>query len=521
MALVMMLAGPPGSMPDAAAGGANPVVLVHGLNSTATKWAAYLGPEGFLAKVGRRGFAVGDGQTPGVLRTGSYTEPFGGTNTIAENAAILRDYIAGVRRMTGAARVDIVAHSMGGLISRYYIDRLMDERDVDRLVMLGTPNGGSPCANLPARLGISTPATLELRPSYLNDVFNQQITRRNGVSFHALAGDVFTEALRSPCTGAPSDLVVDVDSVEAAGVAAKRLPLLHDDLQRSAEAFGEFVAPALASDVAEPGNETGTSPARPDEPQTVALAAGHVAAGAHVEQVLNIDEVAVATFAIFDSTRSLAVSVRGASGNPLELSAAENGLIKIDDPETLLYLGYGFVNPQPGPWWITLHSTDRTPPTGADFALTAQVQGGATLRSQTSELLPEVGEEVHISATFESDGPPVAIRRAVALIRTPDGGEEAVMLKGGGVEPVGAWRPDRVGLHGIDVVVVGETADGERVERTDFLVAEVQAVEAGIPWFPIFVLAGVALIVVAGVGGFAALVVAVYGFRRRSSRVNA
>jgi triacylglycerol esterase/lipase EstA (alpha/beta hydrolase family) len=57
-----------------------------------------------------------------------------------------------VRDQTGAWHVDLVARSMGGLISRQYIDSLMpaDPPDgrpvVSHLVMLGTPNEGSPCA---------------------------------------------------------------------------------------------------------------------------------------------------------------------------------------------------------------------------------------------------------------------------------------------------------------------------------------------------------------------------------------
>ena len=102
-----------------------PVVLVHGLNSNARVWDDYTGERGFLASIGRRGFAVGDGQAPGVLDMGDWVTPTARTNTIAENAAILGHYIDGVRARTGAEYVDIVAHSMGGLVARYYIDHLM------------------------------------------------------------------------------------------------------------------------------------------------------------------------------------------------------------------------------------------------------------------------------------------------------------------------------------------------------------------------------------------------------------
>ena len=44
--------------------------------------------------------------------------------------------------------LDVVAHSMGGLVSRWFIEREGGGRVVRRLVMLGTPNGGSPWPNV-------------------------------------------------------------------------------------------------------------------------------------------------------------------------------------------------------------------------------------------------------------------------------------------------------------------------------------------------------------------------------------
>ena len=44
-------------------------------------------------------------------------------------------------------KVTIIAHSFGGLVSRYYIEQLAGDKDVRNLIMLGTPNHGSPLAN--------------------------------------------------------------------------------------------------------------------------------------------------------------------------------------------------------------------------------------------------------------------------------------------------------------------------------------------------------------------------------------
>ena len=65
---------------------------------------------------------------------------------IADTARALKDRMAavGLGPPDHGKSLDIVAHSMGGLVSRWFIEREGGNRVVRRLVMLGTPNGGSP-----------------------------------------------------------------------------------------------------------------------------------------------------------------------------------------------------------------------------------------------------------------------------------------------------------------------------------------------------------------------------------------
>jgi pimeloyl-ACP methyl ester carboxylesterase len=50
-------------------------------------------------------------------------------------------------------RIDLIAHSMGGLVARAYVQQLGGERRVDRLITLGTPHRGTHAANfIPAGL---------------------------------------------------------------------------------------------------------------------------------------------------------------------------------------------------------------------------------------------------------------------------------------------------------------------------------------------------------------------------------
>jgi pimeloyl-ACP methyl ester carboxylesterase len=306
--------------------------MVHGFSSSWEAWVNYLGSSGYLAAVGVPGYAVGDGKVPGTMNTGSIPQPTGRTNTIAENAAILRDYIKGVLEITGAQKVDLLAHSMGGLISRYYIDRFMEE-EVAQLIMLGSPMGGTECANLPAALNFYLPAALEIQPLYVNGIFNPQITHRKGIAFHALAGVPIQDTIQSPCTPIPTDLAVSLESVSAIPLNLSQTSILHTELNTSEQVFREFVLPLLqtpAGDfpVRQPDPLPGSTPTKPLQFSRVFT--GHIQPGEQQEVVINIEAgISLASFALYDSSRSLETLVQGASGNVLDLDPRANGLIRV------------------------------------------------------------------------------------------------------------------------------------------------------------------------------------------------
>ncbi len=65
--------------------------------------------------------------------------------TIEENALLLKRKLAEVGLEANHEKeLHIVAHSMGGLVSRWFIEREGGNQIVQHLVMLGTPNAGSP-----------------------------------------------------------------------------------------------------------------------------------------------------------------------------------------------------------------------------------------------------------------------------------------------------------------------------------------------------------------------------------------
>ena len=59
------------------------------------------------------------------------------------NAKKLQDLVQHSLTLNGASKVNLVAHSMGGLVSRWYIEQMGGDATVNKLIMLGTPNHGS------------------------------------------------------------------------------------------------------------------------------------------------------------------------------------------------------------------------------------------------------------------------------------------------------------------------------------------------------------------------------------------
>ncbi|WP_442805946.1 esterase/lipase family protein [Streptomyces sp. NBC_01341] len=70
------------------------------------------------------------------------------TCDIRTAAELLDRHVEEICARTGHHQVDIVGHSLGGLIARYYVQRLGGDRRVRTLVTLGTPHGGTAVAPL-------------------------------------------------------------------------------------------------------------------------------------------------------------------------------------------------------------------------------------------------------------------------------------------------------------------------------------------------------------------------------------
>ena len=83
------------------------------------------------------------------------TDTYGDLRVAAEH---LRELLIRVARESPGRHVDLIAHSQGGLVARFYLESLHDAWDprlpvVDHLVTLSTPHQGAPLATAAASLG--------------------------------------------------------------------------------------------------------------------------------------------------------------------------------------------------------------------------------------------------------------------------------------------------------------------------------------------------------------------------------
>jgi triacylglycerol esterase/lipase EstA (alpha/beta hydrolase family) len=146
-------ASPAGAVPP------DPVIIVAGTFSPA------FANEPLAARMRAEGYQVWIFELPGL-----------GTGDIRQSARALNTFADGVRAQTGAARVDLVGHSQGGLVGRAYIKYEGGAAEVDSLVSLGTPHYGTSLANI-ARffslgtcVGITSCHQMATGSSFLNDL---------------------------------------------------------------------------------------------------------------------------------------------------------------------------------------------------------------------------------------------------------------------------------------------------------------------------------------------------------------
>lgn len=185
----------------------DPVLFVHGWNSSSSTWDTMYNR--FL----------NDGWTTAELHNWSY-DYRKSNKLIAED---VRDKVNAILTTTGASKVDIVSHSMGGLNSRWYVKFLGGDLKVDDWVSLGGPNHGTDTANF-----CLDSSCVEMR---IGSTFLQQLN----------AGDETPGAVNYRTWWSPCDTIINPDSTVAlsGAINTKTACLSHSALHENATVYGQ------------------------------------------------------------------------------------------------------------------------------------------------------------------------------------------------------------------------------------------------------------------------------------------
>ena len=109
-----------------------------------------------------------------------FTFPYEWRDSNVFSANLLDDKIEEVKEICNCDKVDLVAHSMGGLVARSYIQSFDYDEDIDQVIFLGTPHRGAPTSYLQWEAGKFSPDINVA--NILIESFFQAEALRNGYS---------------------------------------------------------------------------------------------------------------------------------------------------------------------------------------------------------------------------------------------------------------------------------------------------------------------------------------------------
>jgi pimeloyl-ACP methyl ester carboxylesterase len=169
-----------------------PVLLVHGYVWDATIWKKW---EDMLRKDGIQFFSV------------TFKDSNDKCGSAEQHARELEKIVQDIKEQSGAQKINIVGHSKGGLDARVFLD-ITDTKDIANLIMIGTPNAGSPVAWIN---DICAPAVYDLRPG----ANATKVVINPNTKYYTIAGDWLPSIHGNPTIPGNDDGLVPVESVES------------------------------------------------------------------------------------------------------------------------------------------------------------------------------------------------------------------------------------------------------------------------------------------------------------------
>lgn len=442
--------------------GIRPAVLIHGFMSSASTWDTWV--NSYARNAGLPVYAF------------SFADNHGSWFDHAQEAA---GRIAQAKQMFGVEQLNIVGHSKGGLDSRAYLAN--GGTDVKRLVMLGTPNGGSPLADIVKAGGIlntavglvsliGEPALTELTVTYMQLIGNRVVGPNLNTRYYTVAGDWRWNGFSNPLIWGPDDGVVAVSSVETLPYTASlgRTSSFHTAMTANAAEWSlasqQVVTTAQAWPVGEPLAFTGAGLDGGTGLINISSLTGHEITAGTTSHAVAVEAGAPATLGILWGSGELSLTLTSPSGE--QIIGQGNGVELVsgtDESLGLRYILYRLTAPEAGVYQLNLSSAGSTP---VRYLAVGAGEGGPSLTASARNSFVTAGSPLTLEAVLDWGGASPEPMTVAAHVERPGGAVDVVPLTdaGNGLYTV-EYTPAASGYYSVAVVAQGGTS---RIAVTSF-----------------------------------------------------
>ena len=369
-------------------------------------------------------------------------------NTLFENAARLRDDIAAVKQETGTDKVNLIAFSMGGLNARAYLESSLYQNDVNRAIILGTPEAGVDIWNPILAQQIvqkpDEPSAIELSPEYAR-LFNQTHAPPIRVPYDLLIGDARKQPQLEFIADLPANdgLIGVASALSISGANVRHA--VDDDLHAydptaipfhltsylyPRGTYDRYLRNALRDPTNAPiGSEVEPSPPIPPREEGAGSEGNHtpvvtapLAAGETVTRTVTLDVNTHARFLAYFPGGDLNLSLKApdgqiynsAGGTILQQATgtAQGGAIGLK-ADIASFVGYSIKDALPGRWLLILARKDKGSEP-LDVTTYVDLDAPRHLNAGVNRDSIDLGDTVSITATMSTRVPDVAMGARIA-----------------------------------------------------------------------------------------------------------
>ncbi len=417
------------------------------------------------------------------------------TAPLEVNGECLAKEIQYVKEQTGFKKVILVAHSMGGPVSRAYLQSstYASRQDVETLITFGSPHGGIVGIGVIAQMPfiglalsaycIIQPAFCQIDPSYMR-LFNSR-NEKNSVDYYFTSGDGGGGPLAGvlyPLNG-PNDGLVSTASAggkyfgwfgntNAVNHPVTRFLTGEDHLRQwgtwyfapspgqtwsdSYKCLREILLQKERADcTAAPAAQVSAQEQEPPfafAPQQ----SGHISTGETISRTLSIDSTGRSIFTLSWNTQILSLALVDPNGVTIDPDYAMSNpsIVTFDsgpaDNGTPGWMTYTFTNTVPGTWTLSISAPDAGPD-GSDWAAIAGFESNRTLEAGTGAGFYKIGDTATLTATLTNGTVGITGANVSVELSRPDNITDTLTLTdmGGGLYQGTYTIPDAAGYVGV------------------------------------------------------------------------